>query len=71
MDPRDASAPKNVFIEMLLSFEWMVWCRATRNGAIIICYSKIRSLQACRPPVISRIRTVFAQGSEGLHVASS
>ena len=62
---------KNVFIEMLLSFEWMVWRRTARNGAIIACCSKIRSLQYCRRPLISRIGTVFAQGSEGLHVASS
>ena len=37
---------------MLLSFKWMVWCRIARNGAIIICRSKIRSLQYCRRPVI-------------------
>ena len=37
---------------MLLSFKWMVWWRIARNGAIIICCSKIRSIQYCRRPVI-------------------
>ena len=51
---------------MLLSCKWvvcqtthlqlntkpLVWCRIARNGAIIICRSKIRSLQYCRRPVI-------------------